>query len=89
LLQAHRNVVRRAYDWEIIRDAIETHLRYEPRKVSKSRIKRIHGLSRPQYRLRVANFRVFFDVSRTEVQVLAIIAKSEVEAWLRQAGEPQ
>jgi len=79
----------RAYDWAIVRDAIETHLRFEPRRVSKSRIKRLQGLSRPQYRLRVRDFRVFYDVSGTEVQVLAIIPKTEVEAWLREAGEPQ
>jgi mRNA-degrading endonuclease RelE of RelBE toxin-antitoxin system len=79
----------RAYDWAIIRDAIEKHLRYEPMKVSKSRIKRLHGLSRPQYRLRVGDFRVFYDVSGTEVQVLTIIPKPEVEAWLSEAGEPQ
>ena len=79
----------RAYDWAIIRDAIEKHLRNEPMKVSKSRIKRLQGVSRPQYRLRVGDFRVFYDVSGTEVQVLAIIPKPEVEAWLREAGEPQ
>jgi mRNA interferase RelE/StbE len=35
-----------------VRDAIELHLRHEPTKVSKSRIKRLRGLDRPQYRLR-------------------------------------
>ena len=79
----------RAYDWAIVRDAIEKHLRYEPMKVSKSRIKRLHGLSRPQYRLRVGDFRVFYDVSGTEVEVLAIIPKTKVEGWLRETGESQ
>ena len=36
-----------------VRDALETHLRHTPAKVSKSRIKRLRGLKRPQYRLRV------------------------------------
>ena len=36
-----------------VREALETHLRHEPTKASKSRIKRLRGLSRPQYRLRV------------------------------------
>jgi mRNA interferase RelE/StbE len=67
-------------------DALETHLRYEPRKVSKSRIKRLRGLSRPQYRLRVGEVRVFYDVTATEVQVLAIITKAEAQAWLEQEG---
>jgi mRNA-degrading endonuclease RelE of RelBE toxin-antitoxin system len=77
----------RAYDWAIVRDAIETHLRYEPLKVTKSRIKRLHGLSRPQYRLRVEDFRVFYDVFGGEVQVLAIMKKSDVQVWLRGKGE--
>ena len=79
----------RAYDWATIRDAIDKHLRNEPMKVSKSRIKRLQGLSRPQFRLRVGDFRVFYDVAGSEVQVLAIITKPEVEAWLREIGEPQ
>jgi len=67
-------------------DALETHLRHEPRKVSKSRIKRLRGLRRPQYRLRVGEIRVFYDVTTTEVQVLAIITKAEAQAWLEQEG---
>ena len=69
-----------------MRDALETHLRHEPTKVSKSRIKRLRGLSRPQYRLRVGEVRVFYDVSSTDVQVLAIVAKSEAEQWLEKFG---
>ncbi|HEY7818761.1 MAG TPA: type II toxin-antitoxin system RelE/ParE family toxin, partial [Vicinamibacteria bacterium] len=44
-----------------VRDALERHLRHEPTKVSKSRIKRLKGLSQPQYRLRVEEVRVFYD----------------------------
>ena len=36
-----------------VRDARETPLRYTPTKTSKSRIKRLRGLSRPQFRLSV------------------------------------
>jgi len=71
-----------------IRDAFERHLRHEPKKVSKSRIKRLRGLSRPQYRLRVGEIRIFYDVSQDAVEVLAIVAKSQSEAWLKEAGEP-
>lgn len=70
-----------------IRDALERHLRHEPTKTSKSRIKRLRGMSRPQYRLRVGEVRVFYDVSGSSVEVLAIVAKSQAEAWLRQVGE--
>jgi mRNA interferase RelE/StbE len=72
-----------------IRDAIELHLRHEPTKTSKSRIKRLKGLSRPQYRLRVGEIRVYYDVVEASVQVLGIVLKSKSEQWLKKAGEPQ
>lgn len=72
-----------------MRRALEVHLRHEPRKVSKSRIKRLRGLSRPQYRLRVDEIRVFYDVTDDTVEVLAIVAKSEAETWLAQFGKPE
>ena len=50
---------------------------HEPTKVSKSRIKRLRGLSQPQYRLRVGDIRVFYDVTETTVHVLAIIPKAQ------------
>jgi mRNA interferase RelE/StbE len=69
-----------------VKDALETHLRHEPTKVSKSRIKRLRGVTRPQYRLRVDEVRVFYDVSSTDVEVLAIVDKSEAEQWLERIG---
>jgi mRNA-degrading endonuclease RelE of RelBE toxin-antitoxin system len=72
-----------------VRDALETHLRHGPMKVSRSRIKRLRGLSRPQYRLRVDEVRVFYDISGSTVEILAIVAKSEAASWLEQFGEPQ
>jgi mRNA interferase RelE/StbE len=71
-----------------VRTALGTHLRHEPEKVSRSRIKRLRGLRRPQYRLRVGEVRVFYDVSGATVEVLAIVAKSEAESWLAQFGSP-
>jgi mRNA-degrading endonuclease RelE of RelBE toxin-antitoxin system len=65
-----------------VRQAIETHLRHEPRKTSRSRIKRLRGVDRPQYRLRVDDIRVFYDILGETVEVLAIVTKSETEAWL-------
>jgi len=67
-----------------VKDAMETHLRHEPVKTSRSRIKRLRGLSRPQYRLRVGDIRVFYDVAEGVVEVLAIVPKSETAAWLAQ-----
>ena len=72
-----------------VRDAIEAHLRHAPTKTSKSRIKRLRGLSRPQFRLRVDEVRVYYDVTEDTVEVLAIIDKSEAGHWLARAGETQ
>ncbi len=71
-----------------VRDAMEEHLRHEPTKTSKSRITRLRGLAHPQYRLRVEDVRVFFDVTGKNVEVLAIIPKDEANAWLEKSGEP-
>jgi mRNA interferase RelE/StbE len=73
----------------VVKEALETHLRHEPRKVSRSRIKRLRGLSRPQYRLWLDEVRVFYDVSDTVVEVLAIVSKSEADEWLESFGEPR
>ena len=71
-----------------LRDAIELHLRHQPTKLSKSRIKRLRGLDRPQYRLMVNEVRVFYDVTETTVEVLVIIPKEQVEAWLAEKAGP-
>src|SRR5437660_590244 len=71
-----------------VRDAMEEHLRHEPTKTSKSRIKRLRGFSRPQYRLRVGDdIRVFYDVTEKTVEILAVVLKSEADAWLEKHGE--
>ena len=71
-----------------VRDGVERPLRFEPAKLSKSRIKRLRGFDQPQYRLRVGEIRVFYDVTETEVQVLAIVSKAEAQAWLDEQGTP-
>jgi mRNA interferase RelE/StbE len=69
-----------------VRDGIEVHVRHEPTKLSRSRIKRLRGLDQPQYRLRVGEMRVFYDVTESEVHVLAVLSKSEAQAWLDDQG---
>ncbi len=69
-----------------VRDAINRHLLHQPMQVSKSRIKRLRGTRRPHYRLRVGNVRVFYDVRDNEVEVLAIVEKSQATAWLKRTG---
>jgi mRNA-degrading endonuclease RelE of RelBE toxin-antitoxin system len=72
-----------------VRDAIERHLRHQPKKASKSRIKRLRGIRRPQYRLRVGEIRVFYDVVEGSVEILAIVEKSQVATWLAEIEEPE
>lgn len=73
----------------VVRKAIELHLRHEPTKVSKSRIKRLRGVARPHFRLRIEEIRVFYDVVGGEVHVLAIVPKPDAARWLEQFGEPR
>ena len=72
-----------------VRTALETHLRRQPKKISRSRIKRLRGLRQPQYRLRVGDVRIFYDVTNTAVQILAIVAKSKADSWLAQFANPE
>ena len=79
----------KAYLRAHVRDAIEQHLRHAPTAVSASRIKRLRGMARPQFRLRVDDLRVFYDVTQGTVEVLAVVHKSEAAAWLkRMEGSP-
>ena len=78
----------RKVDAKAILDAIELHLRHEPELVSKSRIKRLRELHSPQYRLRVGEWRVFYDVEEGEVNVRGIVSKPDANEWLAQFGEP-
>jgi mRNA interferase RelE/StbE len=75
-----------AYGRARVREALELHLRHEPSKVSKSRIKRLRGLSRPQFRLRIDDLRVCYDVTDATVEVLAIISKAQATGWLEERG---
>ena len=69
-----------------VRDAIERHLRHEPAAISRARIKQLQGEGSPEYRLRVGDVRVFYDVVEGQVRVVAIVPKNGAEDWLRKAG---
>jgi mRNA interferase RelE/StbE len=70
-----------------VRDALSIHLSHEPAKESKSRIKRLRDLSHPQYRLRVDELRVFYDIAENDVVILAIMSKEKMDEWLKEHGE--
>lgn len=69
-----------------IKAALDVHLRHEPTKESKSRIKRLRELDHPQYRLRVGDYRLFYDVREALVMVHAIVPKDKTDDWLAQFG---
>lgn len=64
-----------------IMDALETHLRHEPEKPSKTSIKKLRGRQKTTYRLRVGIYRVFYDVEESTVTITAILHKSETEKF--------
>ena len=67
------------------------HLLLSPKRESKSKIKRLRGLRHPQYRLRVGEMRVYYDVNDGEkrVEVLGFALKPESGQWLREHGVPE
>jgi mRNA-degrading endonuclease RelE of RelBE toxin-antitoxin system len=76
----------RAVDRSAIIQAIEHHLIQAPERKSKSRIKRLKEMRQPQYRLRVDDFRVYYDVddARAEVHVLGVVTKKNSGKWLEE-----
>jgi mRNA interferase RelE/StbE len=79
----------RAYDRARVRRELEK-LGLQPKTVGRSRIKRLPGMRKPQYRLRVGDVRVFYDVVEAPeptVEVLAIVSKKEAATWLGREGQ--
>lgn len=73
----------RKRDAAMIADAMEEHLSHEPCKESRSRIKRLRGVTDPDYRLRVGEYRVFYNVdtpARTVV-ILRVMSKAETASY--------
>jgi mRNA-degrading endonuclease RelE of RelBE toxin-antitoxin system len=76
----------RAYDRKAVFDTIERVLTTTPTQTSKSRIKRLRGVDSPQYRLRIGEFRVFYDVAGNEVYVMRVLTKAAVAEYLKEMG---
>ncbi len=71
----------RTYDQRLIFDAIEKHLETEPTKESKTRIKKMKQPFWCEYRLRVGEYRVYYDVDeeKKEVTVVRVFEKGQTE----------
>ena len=69
-----------------VADGIERHLATEPERTSTSRIKRLRGVSDPDYRLRIGNYRVFYSVDPAagRVDVLRVMHKDETQEYYQE-----
>jgi mRNA-degrading endonuclease RelE of RelBE toxin-antitoxin system len=76
----------RVYDRLAVLDGIGQHLRHQPTRVSRSRIKRLRDMRHPQYRLRIGEHRVFYDVAPGQVEIVAVVTKAEAAEWLTRWG---
>ena len=76
----------RKYDATQIANAMERHLLHDPTKESKSRIKRLRGISNPDYRLRVGDYRVFYvvDEDARRVDVLRVMHKDQTLPYYKE-----
>ncbi len=67
----------------IVLDTIERHLSEEPEKAHGS-IKRLRGRQEATFRLRLQDYRVFYDVTEDRVEILQIPHKSETSSFYRE-----
>ena len=76
----------RKYDATQIADAMERHLQHNPTKQSKSRIKRLRGISNPDFRLRVGDYRIFYGVDEIarRVEVLRVMHKDQAIRYYKE-----
>jgi len=73
----------RKYDAATVADGMEDHLSHNPTKESKTRIKRLRGISDPDYRLRLGDHRVFYNVDngKRRVDVLRVLHKNQTHEY--------
>lgn len=76
----------RAFDRAAVLETTRRILTIWPTRVGKTRIKRLRGTESPQFRLRVGKIRVFYDVTGNGVYILRILAKADVDEYLKEMG---
>ena len=76
--------IQKYYASKII-DGIEIHLSYRPDFLSKSRIKRLRGKQESDFRLRIDDYRIFYNIDKLEkvVYILRILHKNETTQFYR------
>ncbi|MBC8871975.1 MAG: type II toxin-antitoxin system RelE/ParE family toxin [Planctomycetes bacterium] len=73
----------RAFDRSAILDQIEQFLAVNPTLESKAKVKRLKEPAPTQYRLRVGEYRVFYDVEEQTVSVFRVLSKEASLVYLR------
>jgi mRNA interferase RelE/StbE len=76
----------RKFDAARVADGMETHLGREPMKESRSRLKRLRGISDPDYRLRIGDYRVFYNVRGERVDILRVMHKNDTHEYYKELG---
>ena len=72
------------YHAAAIVDAIERRLAQEPERITRGSIKRLRGPQHATFRLRVGNYRIFYDVREDRVEILRILHKSETGSFYQE-----
>ena len=76
-----------AHDAKIVLDAIELHLTHQPKHESRSRIKKLIQPAISQFRLRVGEFRVYYDVAEDDRRVVVLQVYEKGRQTTPRAGE--
>jgi mRNA-degrading endonuclease RelE of RelBE toxin-antitoxin system len=76
----------RSFDRTSVLNQIEQVLRVNPALESKARVKLLRQPAPTQYRLRVGEFRVFYDVDQETVRVIQVLSKEETIAYLGESS---
>jgi mRNA interferase RelE/StbE len=76
----------RAFDRTAVLDQIEQFLSVNPTLESKARVKRLREPAPCEYRLRVGEFRVFYDVEDTAVLIVEILSKQDAKEFLGESS---
>lgn len=77
----------RRFEGSSVADGIEEFLTHAPTRESKSRIRRLRGMQKADYRLRVGDYRVFYSVDAAccRVDVLRVLHKSQTAEFYEEA----
>lgn len=76
----------RRTDQVTIMAAIERHLTHEPMRVSRARIKRLEPPVLAAFRLRVGEYRVFYDVDEASMTVRIVAVREKRRRTLKEAA---